>query len=138
MRHISAPYLRQLARMLRDGFDSTTMQARIQSSADLIRPDVYSDPNKFYSNTDFEDALCGESVSTGQTTVLGLTDFVTRRAAYLRPVLDTYAPSRRPAYQRGHVREYRHRQGRNRQLQAMGRDARHAARDGRSRRTLPQ
>lgn len=86
-------YLRQLARMLREGFDTASMQARIQELAGIIRPDVYSDPNKFYSNTDFENAL-SKSVSTGQTTVLGLTDFVTRRVAYLRPVLDTYA---RPA-----------------------------------------
>ncbi|WP_321476700.1 CotH kinase family protein [uncultured Paludibaculum sp.] len=86
-------YLRQLARMLREGFDTSSMQTRIQELADLIRADVYTDPNKFYSNTDFETALAS-SVSTGQTTVLGLTDFVTRRVVYLRPVLDTYA---RPA-----------------------------------------
>lgn len=86
-------YLRQLARMLRGGFDTESMQARAQELADIIRPDVYSDPNKFYSNTDFETAL-NSSVSASGTTVLGLTDFVTRRVAYLRPVLDGYA---RPA-----------------------------------------
>lgn len=86
-------YLRQLARMLREGFDTESMQARIQPLADLIRPDVYADTNKMYSNTDFETALTS-SVTSGGTTILGLTDFVTRRVAYLRPVLDTYA---RPA-----------------------------------------
>lgn len=86
-------YLRQLARMLREGFDTASMQARSKQLADIIRPDVYADPNKFYSNTDFETAQTS-AVSTGQIRIPGLSDFVARRVAYLRPVLNSYA---RPA-----------------------------------------
>lgn len=83
-------YLRMLARMLREGFNPTAMEPRITELANLIRSDVYSDPNKFYSDSNFETAL-QTSVRAGQLTVQGVAQFVRERYNYLRPVLDGYA-----------------------------------------------
>jgi uncharacterized protein (TIGR03437 family) len=83
-------YLRQLARMLREGFDADTLGARIQQLANLIRADVYADPNKPYTNEQFETALTSQ-VSTGQIPLYGLAQFVRERYDYLRPALDAYA-----------------------------------------------
>ncbi|MFB3776659.1 MAG: CotH kinase family protein [Bryobacteraceae bacterium] len=83
-------YLRMLARMLREGFDVTSMQAQINRLADLIRPDVYADTRKFYTNQQFETSLTSQ-ISGTQNPILGLTQFVRDRYNYLRPVLDGYA-----------------------------------------------
>jgi len=83
-------YLRMLARMLREGFTSTAMQARIKELADLIRADVYADPNKFFTNSDFETAIA-TNLRSGQTTIPGLAQFVSERYTYLRSTLDGYA-----------------------------------------------
>lgn len=83
-------YLRMLARMLRDGFNTTAMTTRATELANLIRSDVYADNNKLYTNAQFESGL-NSSVSSGQVTLLGVLQFVKDRYAYLRPVLDTYA-----------------------------------------------
>ncbi len=83
-------YLRMLARMLREGFDTGSMKERITELADRIREDVYADPNKAYTNAQFETALA-RAVSSGGTSLLGLQQFVDSRYSYLRPVLDGYA-----------------------------------------------
>jgi hypothetical protein len=83
-------YLRMLARMLRDGFDTTTMHARIQQLSALIRADVQADPHKAYTSAQFETALTSQ-VSGGQIPIYGLEQFVSGRYSYLRPILDTYA-----------------------------------------------
>ncbi len=83
-------YLRMLARMLREGFDTTTMAARISQLAGLIRADVSADPHKLYTLTQFETAL-NSQVGGGQTPIYGLNQFVSARYAYLRPLLNSYA-----------------------------------------------
>jgi spore coat protein CotH len=82
-------YLRMLARMLREGFDTANMQAEIDRLANLIRTDVYADPRKFYSNAQFESNLYNNISSGG--TIYGLRTFVTQRATYLNTNLNTYA-----------------------------------------------
>ncbi|MBS1824278.1 MAG: CotH kinase family protein [Acidobacteria bacterium] len=83
-------YLRMLARMTREGFDETTYTARVKQLADLIRPHVIEDPNKLFTAAQFETAL-NSTVSSGQTPLLGVTEFIRTRRAYLRPWLDTQA-----------------------------------------------
>jgi hypothetical protein len=83
-------YLRMLARMLREGFNSAAMEARIKELADTIRADVYADPNKLFTNSDFETAIA-TNLKSGQTTIPGLAQFVKERYAYLRSALDGYA-----------------------------------------------
>jgi hypothetical protein len=87
-------YLRQLARMLREGFDATTMSARITLLANLIRNDVYADTNKIYTNAQFESALTSPitvSFAGQQTTIYGVRQFIQQRYSYLRPLLQAYA-----------------------------------------------
>ena len=72
-------YLRALAQMLREGFDADSVDARIQELADLIRDEVYNDPNLSTNAEDFEPEL------------EAIVDFVERRAAYVNAQLDEYA-----------------------------------------------
>ncbi|MBL8176364.1 MAG: CotH kinase family protein [Bryobacterales bacterium] len=83
-------YLRMLARMMREGFDESTYTARVKQLADLIRPHVIEDPNKLFTAAQFEAAL-NSTVASGQTSLLGVMQFVKDRRAYLRPWLDTQA-----------------------------------------------
>jgi len=72
-------YLRALVQMLREGFDADSINARIQELANLIRDEVYNDPNLWTNTTDFEPEL--------EATV----DFVERRAAYVDTQLNAFA-----------------------------------------------
>lgn len=83
-------YLQTLARFLREGFDERTFESRVQELANRIRTHYYEDPNKAFTNVQFETAL-NNSVNANGFTTNGLTQFVRERAAYLRPVLNGYA-----------------------------------------------
>ncbi len=85
----SEAYLRDLAEMLRCGFDATSATTRINELANLIRADVTADPNKQFTTAQFETNLTSD-VSNGRT-VLGLTSFIGERAAYLESALAAYA-----------------------------------------------
>jgi hypothetical protein len=89
-------YLRQLARMLREGFDAITISTRITQLANLIRNDVYADTKKIYTNEQFDKALT-DPITVGftgvETTIYGVLQFVQQRASYLKPELQTYAAS---------------------------------------------
>ncbi|MHC3130231.1 MAG: CotH kinase family protein, partial [Candidatus Bathyarchaeota archaeon] len=71
-------YLRALAQMLREGFDADSINARIQELADLIRDEVYNDPNLWTNPEDFEPEL------------EAITDFVESRAAYVNTQLNAF------------------------------------------------
>ncbi len=71
----SNDYLCDLQQMLDSGFDETTMEARIDELADLIRTDLYADPNKLYSNAQFETNLYN-NIQDGRDTIYGLRYFV--------------------------------------------------------------
>ncbi len=86
----STEYLRDLAEMLREGFDLTSATARINELADLIRDDVAADPNKQFTTAQFEQNLT-TNVNAGMRTIYGLTSFIEDRAEYLSSVLDSYA-----------------------------------------------
>ncbi len=83
-------YLCDLQQMLDSGFDVTTMETRINELADLIRTDLYADPNKLYSNTEFETNLY-TNIQDGRDTIYGLRYFVQERADYLQTELATYS-----------------------------------------------
>lgn len=86
----SEDYLRDLAEILRSGFDVTTASTRINELADLIRDDVAADPNKQYTSAQFETNLTSD-ISDGMRTLYGLTSFIEDRSAFLDTQLDTYA-----------------------------------------------
>ncbi len=81
-------YLNYHARMLRQGFDLETFSARIEELADVIRTDVYADPNKLYSNAEFE-----ANLTSSVSGLYGLEQFVEERAEYLNTELNSYALS---------------------------------------------
>ena len=83
-------YLCDLQQMLDSGFDVTTMEARINELANLIRSDLDADPNKQYSSALFEANLSND-VQDGRETIYGLLSFVQARAEYLQTELSTYA-----------------------------------------------
>jgi len=83
----SEAYLCSLQRMLDEGFDVATFQARIDELADLIRADVQADPNMMYSSSEFEQNLWSD-ISIGSETIYGLASFAERRAAFLVSYLD--------------------------------------------------
>jgi hypothetical protein len=58
--------------------------------ADLIRTDLYADPNKLYSNAEFEANLY-DNIQDGRDTIYGLRYFVQQRSAYLQSELAGYA-----------------------------------------------
>ncbi len=79
-------YIDLYARMLREGFDVETMVPRIEALADMIRADVYADPNKFFINEIFE-----RNLTSDVGTLFGLEKFIRERSNYLNSVFDGYA-----------------------------------------------
>jgi len=77
---------------LMDNFTNAYLDPYIDSLANMIRTDVYADPNKFYTNAEFETNLQSDIVSSGPMggTVLGLKDFITARRASLETQLAAY------------------------------------------------
>jgi spore coat protein CotH len=72
-------YLRALAQMIREGFDADSINSRIQELANLIRNEIYNDPNLWTNPEDFEPEL------------EAIVDFVEKRAAYVDTQLNAYA-----------------------------------------------
>lgn len=74
---------------LMEDFTHAYLDPYIDSVANVIRTDVYADPNKFYSNADFETNLTSDIVSSGPGggNILGLKDFITARRASLETQL---------------------------------------------------
>ena len=77
---------------LMDNFTNAYLDPYIDSVANVIRTDVYADPNKFYTNSDFETNLQSDItvVGPGGGTILGLKDFITSRRASLETQLAAY------------------------------------------------
>lgn len=73
-------------------FTNAYLDPYIDSLANLIRPDVYADTNKFYSDSDFETNLTSDLtlVGPGGGQFLGLKGFITARRASLETQLATY------------------------------------------------
>lgn len=88
-------YLRIFARMLREGFNSTSFDPRINQLANLVRAHVYEDPNKVTTNAQFETALetqvGGGGGMGGGLIYYGLKQFVRERFNFLRTYLNSQA-----------------------------------------------
>lgn len=72
-------YMWELCNMVATDFDPLFMNPRIDSLANLIRPHVYADPNKFYTNTQFETNLT--SNITSGFNIPGIKSFLANRRA---------------------------------------------------------
>jgi spore coat protein CotH len=70
-------------------FDTTSMNLKIDSLSNIIRPLVYADPRKQFTNADFENNLSNDfNMNTP-----GLKKFVRERYFYLLPILYSYGCS---------------------------------------------
>ncbi len=77
---------------LMQNFNNAYLDPYIDSLANVIRTDVYADPNKFYSNADFETNQVSDIVGSGPNggNILGLKDFITTRRASLETQLAVF------------------------------------------------
>ena len=79
-------FMNHLCDYINSYFDTITMNAKIDSIANLIRPYVYADPRKQFTNNDFENNLVNDfNINTP-----GLKKFVHERYDYLKPILVSY------------------------------------------------
>ncbi len=75
-------YIQRLCDLLQYNFTNLPFDAKIDSIANVIRPHVYADPNKFFSNQNFEDNLSSNITvgsGPGSFTYPGLKSFITNR-----------------------------------------------------------
>jgi len=78
--------------LLETTLEYSTFSARVTELADLVRPYVYDDDNKMFSNSDFETNLDddiggGGPPPHGGMTIPGLRDFIYDRGIYLASVI---------------------------------------------------
>ena len=69
------------------------MSDRIDSLANLIRPSVYADPNKFFTNQNFEDNLSMDinvPGTPGGSDIAGLKSFINGRRNSLAPQISSF------------------------------------------------
>lgn len=85
-------YLCAIRELLESGFDKATMSRRITQLAKVIRADFKADPNKMYSDAQFEESLTTD-IPDEREPIYGLVSFVERRAAALRAHLETLSPT---------------------------------------------
>ncbi len=79
----------RLCDLLTFNFSHWALYPRIDSLANRIRNDVYADPNKFYTNQQFEDNI-NMDITAGNFTILGLKPFITARRTALANELAAY------------------------------------------------
>ncbi len=72
-------YIWEVCNLVATDFDTLFMNPRIDSLANKIRSYVYADPNKFYTNTQFETNINSNITSGGN--IPGLKSFLTNRRA---------------------------------------------------------
>jgi hypothetical protein len=79
-----------LHELLSTTLEYSTFSDRVTELADLVRPYVYADPNKMYSNANFETNLnddIGGGPPPGGGLIPGLRDFIYDRGLYISSVL---------------------------------------------------
>jgi len=79
-------YISNVCDFLYTYFDTLSMNHRIDSLANLVRPYVYADPRKQFTNNDFENNLHSDF----GTSTPGLKKFVRERNSYLNTALAPY------------------------------------------------
>ncbi len=93
------PEFRPLVEMAISELLATTLEysrfsARVTELADLVRPYVYADPNKMFTNANFETNLDNDigGGSPPSSSAPGLRSFVRDRGAYLASIVGEYSP----------------------------------------------
>jgi len=84
-------YHQHLKAIIEGSFAQENMEQWVLAGADLIRPYVYADPTKFFSDADFEDSLVTEGKATGNT--MALLPFVADRINSIQQQLEDRLPA---------------------------------------------
>lgn len=74
-------------------FTNEKLDPKIDSLSNLIRPDVYADPNKFFTNQNFEDNLASDITvvgTPGGNNIPGLKSFITNRRNFIQTEIAAY------------------------------------------------
>lgn len=86
-------YIQRLCDLLQYNFSNLALDGKIDSIANVIRTHVYADPNKFFTNQEFEDNLSSDvvqSIGPGTFTYPGLKSFITNRRNSLAQQLSSF------------------------------------------------
>ena len=86
-------YEQVICKYLEYWFSLDGMSDRIDSLANLIRPSVYADPNKFFTNQQFEDNLTNDinvPGTPGGSAIAGLKSFINGRRNSLAPQISSF------------------------------------------------
>lgn len=86
-------YLRTLCAVFNEHFSSEKLFPKIDSVANLIRPYVYEDPRKMYSNQQFETNMVSDLTVSAGNRKPGLKSFITQRQANVQTQLTTLGVS---------------------------------------------
>ena len=82
-------YVNTICNYVNNYFKHPYLDPLIDSLANLIRPYIYADTNKFYTNQQFEDNI-NVDITTGSDTIPGLKSFITKRKNSLSSQLAAY------------------------------------------------
>ncbi len=85
-------YKAHIRRLMSGAAQPDTLVARMEAMRDLIRPWVQADPNKMFTNSEFEMAM-SSNVYNGPRVIPALEPFIRNRDAYLQTQLGTWAPA---------------------------------------------
>lgn len=100
---LTQEYLKSFCQLFHEYFSTARLSRQIDSIANAIRPYVYADPRKQFTNAQFETNLDSD-VATGSTSgAAGLKSFVALRAANIQTQLDNMNLNCPPALRRGEV-----------------------------------
>ena len=83
-----AAYLNYLCQWIQNDFSLAAMEPKIDSIADVIRPYVYADPNKQFTNANFD-----SNIDFDMGNIPGIKDFISVRRASLNTQLQQFGCS---------------------------------------------
>lgn len=75
---LRSAYLQTLCQLYNGYFSTTILNPKVDSIADVIRPYVYADPKKMYTNTQFENNI-NNDIFVGTQRIPGIKSFITAR-----------------------------------------------------------
>ncbi|MBU1700220.1 MAG: CotH kinase family protein [Candidatus Eisenbacteria bacterium] len=85
-------YLGHFKRLMAGAADPDRLVARMEAMRDLIRPFVYLDNNKMFTNTEFDNAMTS-NIYDGPRIIPALETFIRARDSWLRGRIGTWTPA---------------------------------------------
>ncbi|NLB64391.1 MAG: hypothetical protein GX801_09855, partial [Fibrobacter sp.] len=82
-------YVQNIETLLNEDLNPTVIEAKIDSLANLVRPEIAKDENSLFSLEDFETNL-QDKLQTSTGSIPGLKEFITQRSDFIRSELEAY------------------------------------------------